>query len=98
MEWAHTYVTADGAAKPVIWFEDVAHAWRESLAKAGITEVRYTRIPMVDEAGGARAHQRIHREATIAWGPELPQRRENLIHWAMARHLATKLARARKPR
>ena len=88
IEWAHTYVTADGVAKPVAWFEDVRHAWEESLRKAGITQVRYTRVPMVDKEGRAIAHQRIHREATIAWGPELRQRR-NLIHWAMARHLAT---------
>ena len=87
VEWAHTYITADGEAKAIEWFEDVRHGWNESLRNAGIDNVRTSRIPLVDEEGNARSHQMIHREATIAWGPDLPQRR-NRIHFAMAGFLA----------
>ena len=88
VEWAHSYVTADGEPKPIVWFEEIWEQWRQSLKEAGIDKVHMSRIPLVDDEGQAREHQMVHREATIAWGPELPERR-NVIHFAMARRLAT---------
>ena len=88
VEWAHSYVTAEGQPKAIEWFEEVRELWVQSLTGAGIDGVQTDRIPLVDSQGLARDHQMVHREATIAWGPQLPERR-NLIHFAMAKHLAT---------
>ena len=86
VEWAHTYVTPDGMAMPVRWFEEVRHEWEESLKDAGVKDVRFARVPMVDTEGGARAHQLVHQEAAMSWGPEHPLRRLRL-HMALATHL-----------
>ena len=87
VEWAHSYVSADGKPKAIEWFEQLRRLWARSLTEAGIDNVQTGRIPLVDREGAARAHQIVHREATIAWGPELPYRR-NVIHFEMARRLA----------
>ena len=88
VEWAHTYISAQGQTIPVEWLERVWRDWARSLEAAGIEKPQMRRIALVNNKGSAREHQIVHREATIAWGPPLPQRR-NLIHVALAKHLAT---------
>lgn len=86
VEWMHTYIDRDGAAKPVQWHEAVRDAWMESLNDAGIRDVRFASVPLVNARGAARAHQRVHQEAALSWGPEQPLRRR-FIHSALAEHL-----------
>lgn len=88
VEWAHTYVSGEGEPTPIRWLEKVQRLWAESLKGAGMEGVRMGRIPLVEKAGRTRVHQAVHRVASIAWGPELPGR-QNLIHLAMADHLAS---------